>query len=167
MCRISLLQRWLWAKERARVQDSHGLLSISFRNGFARVFFRNKLSENRSCCPPLPKPSQATFLPSSLRGCLGAHVVPIYFGTQNCFKGVGEATSTTPAPASPMNLGNFPARTIMHIRTDPTMDASRRDKPLPSERDGHPSRGSLLLAIKGHELGHHVVINLDRFRREL
>ena len=61
-----------------------------------------------------------------------------------------------------MNLGSFAVGTIMQARTDPTMDASRVD--MISERDGHPSRGSLLLITKGREMGHHIIINLDRLR---
>ena len=79
---------------------------------------------------------------------------------RNCFQGE-EAMATTSTPASPMNLGSFAVKTIMQTRTDPTMDASRLD--MISERDGHPSRGSLLLVTKGRELGHHI-INLDPLR---
>ena len=61
-----------------------------------------------------------------------------------------------------MNLGSFAVGTIMQTRTDPTTDASRLD--MLSERDGHPSRGLLPLVTKGRELGHHIIINLDRLR---
>ena len=73
--------------------------------------------------------------------------------------------ATTSTPASPTNLGSFAVRMIKQTRTDPTTDASRLD--MLSERDGHPSRGLLPLVTKGRELGHHIIINLDRLRRDV
>ena len=69
--------------------------TYSFRNGFARDFFRNKLSEKlldlvvhlcRNLCRPPP-----CF--SCLRGWLGVHVVPNEFQDAKLFNR-GEATTT-------------------------------------------------------------------------